>query len=53
MGFLSRGAEWGVFVWNESICVSLHICLRVCEFVHVRCMLRVTGGGPREGNREN
>lgn len=48
VGFLSRGAERGVFVWNESMCVFL--C--VCEFVNVWCMLRVTGGGPREGKRK-
>lgn len=35
------------------MCVSAYMFACVCEFVHVRCMLRVTGGGPREGNREN
>lgn len=31
VGFLSRGAEWGVFVWNESMRVSLRV--RLCAYV--------------------
>lgn len=51
-GVLVKGGRaGGLCVQWVYVCLCVYAGVCVCQFVNVRCTLRLTGGGPREGKK--